>query len=126
MFLANLSLRMRLFRKSLEFGKLQLPCTYHTIRKIMVAMYLTSLTILFLGGNWRVDRVPVELARDTPDSYGNVKSRKHGMIDNRAGLTISTKAIGAAEQNWMLEVSDGGRNSITSESDNLFTIVLVH
>ena len=84
-------------------------------------MYLTSLTILFLGGNWRVDRVPVELARDTPDSYGNVKSRKHGMIDNRAGLTISTKAIGAAEQNWMLEVSDGGRNSITSESDNLFT-----
>ena len=90
MFLANLSLRMRLFRKSLEFGKLQLPCTYHTIRKIMVSMYLTSLTILFLGGNWRVDRVPVELARDTPDSYGNVKSRKHGMIDNRAGLTIST------------------------------------
>ena len=89
----------------------------------MVAMYLTSLTILFLGGNWRVDRVPVELARDTPDSYGNVKSRKHGMIDNRAGLTISTKAIGAAEQNWMLEVSDGGRNSITSESDNLFTII---
>ena len=45
------------------------------------------------------------------------------MIDNRAGLTISTKAIGAAEQNWMLEVSDGGRNSITSESDNLFTII---
>ena len=43
------------------------------------------------------------------------------MIDNRAGLTISTKAIGPAEQNWMLEVSDGGRNSITSESDNLFT-----
>ena len=43
------------------------------------------------------------------------------MIDNRAGLTISTKAIGAAEQNWMLEVSDGGRNSITSESDNFFT-----
>ena len=41
------------------------------------------------------------------------------MIDNRAGLTISTKAIGAAEQNWMSEVSDGGRNSITSESDNL-------
>ena len=43
------------------------------------------------------------------------------MIDNRAGLTISTKAIGAAEQNWMLDVSDGGRNSITSESDNLFS-----
>ena len=45
------------------------------------------------------------------------------MIDNRAGLTISTKAIGAAEQNWMLDVSDGGRNSITSESDNLFSII---
>jgi hypothetical protein len=90
----------------------------HYQKNHVVTMYLTSLTILFLGGNWRV---PVELARDTPDSYGNVKSRKHGMIDNRAGLTISTKAIGAAAQNWMLEVSDGGRNSITSESDNLFT-----
>ena len=51
--------------------------------------------------------IPVERTRDTLDSYGNVKSRKHGMIDNRAGLTISTKAIGAAEQNWMLEFQMG-------------------